>query len=87
MIVSVQCGWYQKLNVELPDGTDTVCVSVLLPFTGLVEPTRAECVPACAVVPITGVNAQQRTVRVYLDACFAGEKEIYLPPERITLDR
>jgi len=26
-------------------------------------------------------------VRVFLDACFDGEKEIFLPPERITLDR
>jgi hypothetical protein len=33
------------------------------------------------------VNAQQRMVRVHLDACFAGDKEIFLPPERITLDR
>ena len=40
--VSGQCGWYQKLNVGLPDGTVTVCVRVLLPFTAPVEPTRAE---------------------------------------------
>jgi hypothetical protein len=33
------------------------------------------------------VNAHERTVRVYLDACFDGEKEIYLPPERVVLDR
>jgi len=26
-------------------------------------------------------------VRVYLDACFDGQKEIFLPPERVTLDR
>jgi len=42
---------------------------------------------ASAAGTITGVNAQQRMVRVFLDACFDGEKEIYLPPERITLDR
>src|SRR4051794_29021299 len=42
---------------------------------------------ASAAGTITGVNARKRTVRVYLDACFDGEKEIYLPPERITLDR
>lgn len=42
---------------------------------------------ASAAGTITGVDAQQRTVRVHLDACFDGEKEIYLPPERITLDR
>jgi hypothetical protein len=42
---------------------------------------------ASAAGTITGVNAQQRMVRVHLDACFAGEKEIFLPPERITLDR
>lgn len=41
---------------------------------------------ASAAGTITGVNAQDRTVRVYLDACFGGEKEIYLPPERISLD-
>jgi hypothetical protein len=42
---------------------------------------------ASAAGTIVGVNAQERMVRVYLDACFAGEKEILLPPERITLDR
>ena len=42
---------------------------------------------ASAAGTITGVNAQERTVRVFLDACFDGEKEIFLPPERITLDR
>ena len=42
---------------------------------------------ASAAGTITGVDAHERTVRVYLDACFDGEKEILLPPERITLDR
>jgi hypothetical protein len=42
---------------------------------------------ASAAGTITGVNARERTVRVYLDACFDGEKEIFLPPERITLDQ
>ncbi|MGH3056502.1 MAG: hypothetical protein ACRDL7_16125, partial [Gaiellaceae bacterium] len=42
---------------------------------------------ASAAGTITGVNAQERTVRVFLDACFDGRKEIFLPPERITLDR
>jgi hypothetical protein len=42
---------------------------------------------ASAAGTITGVNAHERTVRVYLDACFDGEKEIYLPPERVVLDR
>ena len=42
---------------------------------------------ASAAGTITGVNAKERTVRVYLDACFDGEKEIVLPPERVTLDR
>jgi hypothetical protein len=26
-------------------------------------------------------------VRVYLDACYEGEKEILLPPERVLLDQ
>ena len=42
---------------------------------------------ASAAGTIVGVNAQERSVRVYLDACFDGEKEILLPPERVTLDR
>jgi hypothetical protein len=42
---------------------------------------------ASAAGTITGVNAHKRTVRVFLDACFDGRKEIFLPPERITLDR
>ena len=42
---------------------------------------------ASAAGTIVGVNARERSVRIYLDACFDGEKEIYLPPERITLDR
>lgn len=35
---------------------------------------------------ITGVDARQRMVRVYLDAVFGGEKEIYVPPERVQPD-
>jgi hypothetical protein len=42
---------------------------------------------ASAAGTIVGVNARERSVRVHLDACFAGEKEILLPPERIVLDR
>lgn len=42
---------------------------------------------ASAAGTITGVNAHERTVRVYLDACFDGQKEIFLPPERILLDQ
>lgn len=42
---------------------------------------------ASAAGTITGVNAHERTVRVYLDACFDGQKEIFLPPERIVLDQ
>jgi hypothetical protein len=42
---------------------------------------------ASAAGTITGVNAHERLVRVYLDACFSGEKEIVLPPERIALDQ
>lgn len=42
---------------------------------------------ASAAGTITGVNAHERVVRVYLDACFDGKKEIFLPPERVTLDR
>ena len=41
VIVSVQCGWYQNVSWELPDGTATVCVSVLSPLTGLAEPSCA----------------------------------------------
>jgi hypothetical protein len=42
---------------------------------------------ASAAGTIVGVNARERSVRVYLDACFDGEKEILLPPERVMLDR
>jgi len=42
---------------------------------------------ASAAGTIVGVNARERAVRVHLDACFAGEKEIVLPPERIVLDQ
>ena len=40
--MSGQCGWYQKLSVELPAGTATLWVSVLSPLTALVDPIRAE---------------------------------------------
>ena len=42
---------------------------------------------ASAAGTIVGVNARERSVRIYLDACFEGEKEIVLPPERVVLDR
>ncbi|HJU37584.1 MAG TPA: hypothetical protein VJ716_09230 [Gaiellaceae bacterium] len=42
---------------------------------------------ASAAGTIVGVNAHERLVRVYLDACFDGDKEIVLPPERVILDR
>jgi hypothetical protein len=42
---------------------------------------------ASAAGTITGVNAHERCVRVFLDACFDGAKEIILPPERVVLDR
>jgi hypothetical protein len=41
---------------------------------------------ASAAGTITGVNAQERLVRVYLDAIFDGEKEIVVPPERVMPD-
>ncbi|MDX6481605.1 MAG: hypothetical protein QOG85_2115 [Gaiellaceae bacterium] len=41
---------------------------------------------ASAAGTITGVDAQGRTVRVYLDAVFGGEKELNLPPERVQPD-
>lgn len=42
---------------------------------------------ASAAGTIVGVNAHERSVRVYLDAWFSGEKEIVLPPERVLLDQ
>ncbi len=42
---------------------------------------------ASAAGTIVGVDAQERSVRIYLDACFEGEKEILLPPERVVLDQ
>ena len=41
-IVSVQCGWYQKVRVGFPSGTTTVWVSVLLPVNAVGAPMRAE---------------------------------------------
>jgi hypothetical protein len=41
---------------------------------------------ASAAGTIVGVDARAREVRVYLDAVFDGEKELLLPPERITPD-
>jgi hypothetical protein len=41
---------------------------------------------ASAAGTIVGVNARERSVRVFLDAAFDGEKELVLPPERITPD-
>ena len=57
VIVSVQCGWYQNVSLELPLGIATFCVSVLLPLTAPVDPICAEYVPVCAVVLIRGRNA------------------------------
>src|SRR5437763_2856238 len=57
VIVSGQCGWYQKVRLGLPVGTVTVCVSVLFPFTALVEPMRAALVPVWPPGAITGKNA------------------------------
>jgi len=42
---------------------------------------------ASAAGTIVGVNARERAVCIHLDACFDGEKQIVLPPERIVLDR
>ena len=42
---------------------------------------------ASAAGTIVGVDARKRAVRVFLDAVFDGEKELVLPPERITPDR
>jgi hypothetical protein len=39
---------------------------------------------ASAAGTITGVDARQREVKVYLDAGFDGQKEIVVPPERVT---
>jgi len=39
---------------------------------------------ASAAGTIIGVQARQREVTVYLDAGFDGEKEIVVPPERVT---
>ena len=33
---------------------------------------------------IVGVDARKRMVRVYLDAVMDGQKEIFVPPERLT---
>jgi hypothetical protein len=41
---------------------------------------------ASAAGTITGVDARNRMVKVYLDAVFDGQKEIVVPPERITPD-
>jgi hypothetical protein len=41
---------------------------------------------ASAAGTIVAVNAQERQVRVYLDAVFDGEKEIVVPPERVLPD-
>jgi hypothetical protein len=38
---------------------------------------------ATAAGTITGVDADAREVKVYLDACFDGEKEILVSPERV----
>src|SRR5580765_4664057 len=57
VIVSVQCGWYQKVSRESPLGIATDCVRVLLPFTGFGEPSWADQLPEWPPEWITGVNA------------------------------
>jgi hypothetical protein len=52
-----------------------------LPMLGVFAGPRTS-----AAGTIVGVNAREREVRVYLDAGFDGEKEIVVPPERITPD-
>src|SRR5438309_6148332 len=63
VIVSGQCGWYQKVRLGLPVGTVTVCVSVLFPLTALVEPMRAALVPVWPAEAITGRNGPLRVQR------------------------
>jgi hypothetical protein len=41
---------------------------------------------ASAAGTIVGVDARERSVRIYLDAVFDGEKEIVVPPERVLPD-
>jgi len=41
---------------------------------------------ASAAGTIVGVDARERSVRVYLDAVFDGEKELLVPPERVVPD-
>jgi hypothetical protein len=35
---------------------------------------------------ITGVDQRKREIKIWLDAAFDGEKEIVVPPERVTLE-
>ena len=41
---------------------------------------------AAAAGTIVGVDARERSVRVFLDAVFDGRKELLLPPERVVPD-
>lgn len=41
---------------------------------------------ASAAGTIVGVDARERSVRVFLDAVFDGRKELFLPPERVVPD-
>jgi hypothetical protein len=41
---------------------------------------------ASAAGTIVGVDARERSVRVFLDAVFDGEKELLVPPERVAPD-
>src|SRR4051794_22152501 len=52
-----QCGWYQKLNCELPAGTAIVCWSLLLPLNGVEAPSWAATAPECALDVIAGSGA------------------------------
>src|SRR5919199_5686624 len=72
VIVSGQCGWYQNVRLGLPDGTVTVCVRVLLPFTAVVEPRRAAYVPACPPLETTGRNAPLAVHELRLPVSNAG---------------
>ena len=63
--MSVQCGWYQNVSRELPLGIATLCVRMLSPLTGPVEPICAEYVPVCAAELMRGRNAPAAPARVY----------------------
>src|SRR5204863_291228 len=57
--VSGQCGWYQSGSVGDPDGTVTVCVSVLSPLYAVDTPSCAAYEPLCAVVTTFGATTPE----------------------------